>query len=265
LAILAGAVRWSSYLDRRRTRALEQTVAERTRQLETAMVRLGEETRKAATLAERDRLANEIHDSVQQGLTGAILQIDTTLDFPSVAPEIRPLLNVARNMVSYARQEVQHAVWDMESPLLEGSELGAALHNLTTFVEAGKVAVEVLVEGAPRPLGRTINHNLLRVAQEATTNAFRHAQAQKITIRLKYETEHVALEIADDGVGFSAGEVMQARAGHLGLRGMRTRVKKLNGKLSIDSAPGRGTSIRVVVPTPSSQASSSDSHATEHA
>jgi signal transduction histidine kinase len=265
LALLGGAVRWSSYLDRRRTRALEHTVAERTRQLEEAMARLGEETRKAATLAERDRLANEIHDSVQQGLTGAILQIDTTLDFPSVAPEIRPLLNVARNMVSYARQEVQHAVWDMESPLLEGSELGDALRNLTTFVDAGKVTIEVLVEGDARPLGRTINHNLLRVAQEATTNAFRHAQAQKITIRLKYETDRVALEIADDGVGFSAGEVMQARAGHLGLRGMRTRVKKLHGKLSIDSAPGRGTSIRVVVPTPPANASSPDSHATEHA
>ncbi|HEY0945413.1 MAG TPA: histidine kinase, partial [Opitutaceae bacterium] len=110
--MLAGLIRWSIYMERRRNRMLERVVHDRTRQLEDAMARLGEETRHKATLAERDRLANEIHDSVQQGLTGAILQLDTTLKLPSVGGDIRSRLNVVRKMVSYARQEVQHAVWD---------------------------------------------------------------------------------------------------------------------------------------------------------
>lgn len=245
---LVGVMRWSSYLERRRNRELEQVVRKRTHELETTMAKLGEETRKAATLAERDRLANEIHDSVQQGLTGAILQLDTTLKQVAIGGDVRSRLNVVRNMVSYARQEVQHAVWDMESPLLEGAELGAALQNLTTFVNADGVGIEVSVDGTAVPLGRMANHNLLRIAQEATTNAFRHARANRISVRLAYGADSVSLAVADDGVGFQPTEVLQDRAGHLGLRGIRARVKRLGGKLAIDSVPGQGTTIRVAVP-----------------
>ncbi len=245
-----GITRWTSYLERRRNRELEEVVARRTHELEATMVKLGEETRRAATLAERDRLANEIHDSVQQGLTGAILQLDTTLKSPAMDGGLRARLNVVRNMVSYARQEVQHAVWDMESPLLEGTDLAAALRNLTTYIHAGDISVGVEVGGTPVPLDRTANHNLLRIAQEATTNAFRHAQAHRIFLRLEYRADAVALTIEDDGVGFQPKEVLHGRAGHLGLRGIRTRVKRLGGTLVVDSEPGRGTSIRVVVPVP---------------
>lgn len=246
--LLLGLTRWSSYLERRRSRMLEQVVHERTRQLEDAMARLGEETRNAATLAERDRLANEIHDSVQQGLTGAILQLDTTLKSPAIVDDVRSRLNVVRNMVSYARQEVQHAVWDMESPLLEGTGLAEALRNLTTFINANGVVIDVAVTGKSVPLVRAINHNLLRIAQEATTNAFRHAEAKRISIRLGYGEGMVSLVIADDGIGFEASDVLRPKAGHLGLRGIRARVKKMGGTLAIDSAPGRGTSISIVVP-----------------
>ena len=248
MGLLLGFVRWSNYLERRRNRMLEQVVHERTRQLECAMARLGEESRNAATLAERDRMAGEIHDSVQQGLTGAMLQLDTTLKSPAVNSDLRSRLNVVRNMVAYARQEVEHAVWDMESPLLDGSELGDALRNLTAFVNSGGVDVDVSVCGPEAPLGRTMSHHLLRIAQEATTNAFRHAQARRITIRLKYRCDAVSLEIADDGTGFVPAEVLQARTGHLGLRGIQARVKKLQGRIAIDSVVGEGTSIRITVP-----------------
>jgi signal transduction histidine kinase len=248
LLALAGLIRWSVYLERRRNRALEKVVHERTGQLKVAMTKLSEETRKAATLAERDRLANEIHDSVQQGLTGAILQLETTLKSSHIDSDLRSRLDVVRKMVSYARQEVQHAVWDMESPLLEGTELPAALKNLVSFVNSDGVSIEVLVVGRPVPLERSLNHNLLRIAQEATTNAFRHAKAEKIVIRLEYLEGRMILEISDDGVGFSSGEVLQRKGGHLGLRGIRTRVKKFGGQLEIQSEPNRGTSIRVQVP-----------------
>jgi signal transduction histidine kinase len=246
--LLVGVTRWSSYLERRRSRQLEEVVRERTRQLETTMAQLGEETRTSATLAERDRMANEIHDSVQQGLTGAILQLESTLTLPAVTGEVRSRLDVVRNMVSYARQEVQHAVWDMESPLLEGTEVGTALRNLTTFVGSVATSVEVDVVGEPFDLDRSTSHHLLRIAQEATTNAIRHSQAQRIAIRLEYESGSVTLEIHDDGIGFQPAEVLQERVGHLGLKGIRTRVKKLRGHLDINSSPNGGTTIRVNVP-----------------
>ncbi|HEU5078755.1 MAG TPA: sensor histidine kinase [Opitutaceae bacterium] len=245
---LLGAVRWSIYIERKRNIALEKVIDERTHQLRDAMTKLGEKTRNAAVLAERNRLANEIHDSVQQGLTGAILQLDTTLKQHEFSGNLRNRLDVVRNMISYARQEVQHAVWDMESPLLEKTQLAAALQNLITFINADLVAINVKVSGKEIPLGRTASHNLLRIAQEATTNAIRHASAQHIDINLNYTTETVELTIIDDGVGFSPNEVLHNRTGHLGLRGIRTRVKKLQGKLTIDSAPNRGTAIRIQMP-----------------
>src|SRR6185503_17891179 len=170
-----------------------------------------------------------------QGLTGAILQLDTTLKLPAVGGDVRSRLNVVRNMVSYARQEVEHAVWDMESPLLDGADLADALQNLTTFVNSGGVSVDVSVSGNAVLLDRMANHNLLRIAQEATTNAFRHAKASRIAIRLEYGAENVTLEISDDGCGFSPDEVLQDRSGHLGLRGIRTRAKKLRASLAIES------------------------------
>jgi signal transduction histidine kinase len=248
LGALLGIIRGSNYLVRRRNRELERIVQERTRQLERAMIKLGEETRNAATLEERDRLANEIHDSVQQGLTGAMLQLDTTLTLAAVAEDLKSRLKVVRNMVAYARQEIQHAVWDMESPLLDDRGLGAALRNLTAFMNSGEVAVEVSVTGSEHPLGRAVSHHLLRIAQEGTTNALRHAQPRHIRLQLDYHEQAVELEIADDGIGFAPRSVLEERTGHLGLRGIRIRAKKMQGVVSISSAPGQGTRIRVSVP-----------------
>jgi signal transduction histidine kinase len=246
--VLLATVQCTILLARKRHRMLERLVQERTRQLAATMERLTEETQNAATLAERNRLANEIHDSVQQGLTGAILQLDTTLKLPTLAGEMHRRLGVVRNMISYARQEVQHAVWDMESPLLEGTDLPDALRNLTAFIESGDAEIEVTVSGEPVALARDVNHHLLRIAQEATTNAFRHAHAQRISIRLDYEPDLVALVVADNGVGFRPDDVLHKGTGHLGLRGIRTRVKKIAGELTIESMPEAGTTIRVVVP-----------------
>jgi len=248
LLAVAGITRWSGHLARRRYRVLEQIVQQRTSELESTMRRLNEETRVTATLEERDRLAVEIHDTVQQGLSGAILQLDTTMQLPAAATgELSKRLNVVRNMVSYARQEVQHAVWDMDSPLLEGNDLGDALHRLTTFADSSTVVPTVTVTGTPVPLSRFATHHLLRIAQEATTNAVRHAQPGRINIELSYGADSVVLTITDDGLGFNPDEALN-KGGHFGLRGIRGRATKLGGIFSIQSAPDAGTSIRVEVP-----------------
>lgn len=244
-----GITRWSGHLARRRNRVLERLVHDRTRELESTMQKLKEETSVTATLAERDRLAGEIHDSVQQGLSGAILQLDTTLKQPALAGDLLARLNIVRNMVSYARQEVLHTVWDMDSPLLEGNDLGEALRKLTTFTTSNALVPSVTISGDPVALPRRTTHHLLRIAQEATTNAVRHAQATRIEIRLDYRPESVALTIADDGVGFQPDEA-SGNKGHFGLSGIRGRAKKLDGRLSVRSAPGAGTSIEIVIPLP---------------
>lgn len=226
---------------------LEKIVHDRTSELESTMKRLNEETRITATLAERDRLAGEIHDSVQQGLSGAILQLDTTLKLPAAAGDLRTRLNVVRNMVSYARQEVQHAVWDLDSPLLESNDLGEALRKLTTFTASNTVVPAVTITGSPVPLPRFTTHHLLRIAQEATTNAVRHAMAERITLKLDYGRDSVALTITDNGIGFRPDDALN-KSGHFGLRGIRSRAKKLEGELTLQSVPDAGTSVRVEVP-----------------
>lgn len=247
LLAVVGLARWSSHLERRRNRVLERIVQERTGELEATMRRLNDETRVSATLAERDRLAVEIHDTVQQGLSGAILQLDTTLRLPAATGDLRSRLDVVRNMVAYARQEVQHAVWDMDSPLLEGNDLGAALRKLTTFTDSSPVVPIVTVSGNPVLLPRFTTHHLLRIAQEATTNAVRHAQAGRITLELEYGADSVVLAIADDGIGCSPEDALSKR-GHFGLRGIRGRATKLGGQFTMQSTPGAGTTIRVEVP-----------------
>ncbi len=248
LAVVTGTLRWSGHVTRKRNRLLEAVVHDRTKQLEEAMEKLNEETRNAATLAERNRLAGEIHDSLQQGLSGAILQLDTTLTLSSVPGDIRSRLNVIRNMVSYARQEVQHAVWDMESPLAEGVELGEALRRLAGYINPGSATLDMVVEGEPFPVHRSTKHHLLRVAQEAATNAARHASATRIRICLLYERDVVTVSVSDDGVGFDPQDAMKANIGHFGLRGIRSRARKLNGVLSIETTPGGGATIRITVP-----------------
>ena len=245
-----GLVRWSVQRTHRRNLALEKIVLERTDELKATMQKLNDETRNAATLAERDRLAGEIHDSLQQGLSGLMLQLDATLKLPTVTGDLRSRLNVARNMVSFTRQEVQHAIWDMESPLLQDTELGEALRKITALIGSGTAKIEVVVSGPAVPLPSAIQHHLLRIAQEAITNAVRHASPTLIAIRLEYQSQAVALTIVDDGVGFQPADVLANAIGHFGLRGLRGRANKIGGRLRIESSPGHGASVEIVVSLP---------------
>ena len=256
--LVFGLVRWLSQRARAQYLALEKIVAERTEELRAAMQQLSVEASNAATVAERDRLAGEIHDSLQQGLSGLMLHLDSTLKLPELSDDVRARLSVARNMVSFTRHEVQHAVWDMETPLLEGTELGDALRKITALIGPGETQVDITVSGQPVELTSSTKHHLLRIAQEAITNALRHSAAKSIAIALSYEPDAVALSITDDGNGFVPNDVLVRGLGHFGLRGLRGRATKIGGDLKIDSAPGRGTAVRVRVqltPAPYTHAS----------
>jgi signal transduction histidine kinase len=229
-------------------------VHERTRELESAMDQLGEKSRNEATLAERSRLAGEIHDSMQQGLSGSILHLDTTMNHPSITPEVHAKLNVVRNMLAYSREEVQQAVWNLESPLLQNSTLGDALRKIAGYISSGTMTIEVSAPAEPAALPPATRHHLLRIAQEAITNAVKHAGANRIRVTLETRGAAVILSVSDDGRGFEPVSAARDER-HFGLRGLSSRARSIRADLRISSSPGAGTTVRVTVPA--SPASSS--------
>ncbi|HEU5081209.1 MAG TPA: ATP-binding protein [Opitutaceae bacterium] len=229
---------------------LRRRVVQRTRELAAAERKLKEEIQISATLAERNRLAGEIHDSLEQGFSGVLLQLDATAKIPNCSPEVKEGLGLAKNMVSFSRAEVHHAVWNLQSPILEESDLGTALTQIAQQVSQGNPRIEINVEGTPASLSSEVEHHLLRIGQEAMTNAVKHASATSIKVRLSFSAESVSLSVSDNGVGFSTENVLAARVGHFGLRSLRSRAKKINGRLTINSNLGGGSQVEIFVPFP---------------
>ncbi len=243
LLILAAALLW--------IRELHQQVAARTCELQKAMLRLKEETQTSATLAERERLAAEIHDGLQQGLSGIMLQLEGAGAKLAQNPNlVRASLEMARNMAVFCLSEVRHSVLNLQSPLVTEAGLGAALTQVSRQMTAGRTnGIEVEIRGVVRALPPAVEHHLFRVGQESLNNAIKHARAGRIKVDLTYSEESVRLAVADDGCGFVVADVMGPGAEHLGLRTLRGRARKLGGRLEIKSQSGRGTTVEIVVPT----------------
>ncbi|HEX2853184.1 MAG TPA: sensor histidine kinase [Opitutaceae bacterium] len=245
---LFGLVRLSLRRAKARTAALETIVAERTRELQSTMDQLQRETRTSATLAERNRLAGEIHDSLEQGFTGLTLQLETTANFSACPPEVRNGLVMALNMVAFSRNEVRHAVQNLHSPVLDSADLTTALKQIIAQTAPSPGYATITTEGAPQSLGSTIEHHLLRIAQEAITNTVKHASASHLEVVLVFEKSAVHLTIRDNGHGFDPDAVLNGGIGHFGLPSFRGRANKIGGTVEIISRPGAGTSIVVHVP-----------------
>ncbi|HLP07985.1 MAG TPA: sensor histidine kinase [Opitutaceae bacterium] len=250
-AVLVGVlvVRLSAGWARRRHAALEQLVTERTRELRAAMDRLERETLTSATLAERNRLAAEIHDSLEQGFAGLSLQLETTAGLGGCSRDVQAGLAAARNMIAYCRDEVRHAVLGMHSPILDTTDLGAALERIVRQLAPANDAAIVQVVGEPRRIDPATEHHLLRIAQEAIANAVKHAAAKRLEIILSYEPTDIDLRVRDDGRGFDVEAVLRGSRGHLGVPSLRNRAAKIGGTIAISSQPGQGTTIHVRVPS----------------
>lgn len=245
---IAGLVRWTNRLSRRRNEELRRLVRERTRQLEETAEKLRDETRNAATLEERSRLAGEIHDSLGQGFHGLMLQLESIGTLGDCPPRVARSLDIARSLVAQCRKEVRHAVWAMRSPVLETVDLATALKHIATQTADESREVSVIVKGEPRDLGPSIEHHFLRVGQEAITNVIEHARASRLWVRLNYSEACLQLEIEDNGCGFEEFPRQGRSPTHFGLLSMRDRVKKMGGTIDIRSAPGRGTCVSISIP-----------------
>lgn len=205
-----------------------------------------------AILRERRRLANDLHDTLEQALTGLALQLEVTERSKTSDPERSARhLYLAQQFLERSRSEVHRTVWDLRAHGLDGRDFLEVLHERAAAMVAGSaVNITVEREGEPFALPDLVAGNLLLLAQEAVTNALKHANPVTIRIRLKFVPAQLELEVKDDGSGFDQAAAPGQRDGHFGLQGMHERVKRLGGRLVVQSSPGHGTSITVQVPVP---------------
>ncbi len=240
---------------------LEERVKERTAQLKLQITARKElELQSKATLTERTRLAQELHDTLEQSLTGVALQLDaTTRLFEKESDNAKNHLEMARNLVSESQMEVHRSVWNLRCRALEQFDLPEAVRMSIGQITGGSnLRVDMKARGRVRPLPETVEENLLRIAQEALTNVIKHSGATEAEIELDYGPKNVILQIKDNGKGFDMDDCAGPREGHFGLLGITERVKRLEGELHFSSAPDGGATIRVKIPIPHESVSVED-------
>ena len=209
------------------------------------------QAREAGVLEERQRLAREIHDTLAQGLTGIITQLEAaqrTSDDAEHNRRIGDAKQLARDSLSEARRSVQA----LKPGALEGARLPEALaEEAARWSATSGVAADVTTTGQARPLHPEVEVTLLRVAQEALANVAKHASASRAAVTLSYMEDVVTLDVLDDGRGFDVDGRESSPRGDgsgFGLTAMRQRVQRLDGQLEIESEDGGGTAVSASVP-----------------
>lgn len=220
---------------------LEQRVA-----AQTASLIAGE--REQAMLAERTRLARDIHDTLAQGLTGIIVQIGAAQQaMRTHHPDAHEHVDLAARMARESLAEARRSVWNLRAEALERGDLRDALQGLVTRFRHPHIQATFTMTGEWRPLPLDIESALLRVTQEALANVARHADAQHVTVTLTCAPTQIVLMIRDDGQGF--GEVLVQLAHtrmHFGIMGMRERLVALDGELALYD--DGGAVVRATIP-----------------
>lgn len=200
-------------------------------------------------LSERNRMAREIHDTLSQSLGAICVQLELVRGHASeISAPARHHLGAALKLARGALAEARDSIWNMRSQVLEKSDLGQALEGILTRMAEGTGATATMrVEGTRRRLPPVVENNLLRIGQEAITNAGKHAAAKRIEVKLAFEGRTVRLAVEDDGVGFAAHAQPDGGGRSFGLMGIKERAGLLGGTVEIKSAPGEGTTIIAVV------------------
>ncbi len=204
-----------------------------------------EQDRQAAVAEERGRMAREIHDTLAQALTGIVLHLEAADQAIDRRPDaVRGRIEEARNLARAGLADARRSVRAFRPQALDDQDLGGALHQLVQR-SAGRtdIRVEFTSTGTPSPLEADVEDNLLRIAQEAVTNALRHAHAGMIAVELDYSPDGVRLRVRDDGTGY-----VRPNPQGFGLIGMRERAQRIGGEFAIASHAGVGTEVTVSVP-----------------
>ncbi|TDE99185.1 sensor histidine kinase [Occultella glacieicola] len=232
--------------------------------------------REQGVLAERERLAREIHDTLAQGLSsiqllllasGRRLRVCSDLPGRSDLAEVADLVEQARSTAQENLREARRLVAALAPADLQGGSLVAALERLCArTTERAALPVAFHLEGRPIALPTPVEVALLRVAQSALANTTRHARAGRATVTLTVMDQQVSLDVVDDGVGFESGGLTAAGVEHprpgpdggFGLTSMRSRAAELGGSLTVESTPGGGTAVAVRFPIGSDATGAAD-------
>jgi PAS domain S-box-containing protein len=198
--------------------------------------------------AERRRIAGELHDRVGQSLSALSINLDIVLKNEALEPEVKRRLADAVSLVDSTLQSIENVMAELRPPLLDEYGLAAALGaHAEEF--SRRTGVLAAVEDAAPEAGRRLRHEvavaLYRIGQEALNNVVKHARAKNVSIELSTRGEHLVMEVRDNGQGFDPG---QLRRGRWGMTGMRERAEAVGGRLDVQSAVGKGTIVRVLVP-----------------
>lgn len=215
------------------------------------MRRLEAERRRAGSAAlqaqeeERARVARDLHDEVNQSLTGLLLRLEAARE--AAPPELEAELTETKALANQAMQELLSLARQLRPTALDDLGLTAAVAGQVEQLARGEIVAEFTTEGDFSDLDDDTQLVVYRVAQEALSNATRHSEATNVTVRLlRGEEDGVELNVTDDGRGFAFDE----SEGGLGIAGMRERALLIGAKLTIESRPEHGTTVRLVVPAP---------------
>src|SRR5262249_23353176 len=176
------------------------------RRVREQMLIIRQKLRQSAVLEERNRIARELHDTLEQELAGITMQLDLAADCFEQAPDVaQRALDAARDMSRHSMIEARRSVWDLRCQLLEGGNLVTAISQIVEpLVVSDHAKVDVRNQGTPVRLPGQIEMNLLRIGQEAVANAIKHGRAQQVDVELLYALASVRLTVIDDGTGFAA-------------------------------------------------------------
>jgi signal transduction histidine kinase len=197
-----------------------------------------------ATLRERERIARELHDGLSQSVYMLSLNLEATADLARDNHRVRSRLDTLVVLARHILLEVRQYIFDLRPLLERQAGVSEALQSQASeFSAVSGLPVSVQISGEEGSLPLEQRAAIYRISQEALANVYRHAQASRASVSVSFAPEETVLEIADDGEGV-AGE----DGGGLGLRSIRERAEALSGRAEIGSAPGRGTSVRAILP-----------------
>jgi signal transduction histidine kinase len=210
-----------------------------------------------AVLAERTRLAGELHDTVLQAFTAVTLQLQALRCRMLTAPhEAEQDLGRVLKIADLALRDARAAVWDMRAPELESRDVAAALEESAQeavashrLASGAPVDLEVTITGDRRRLPPAVEKAAHRIGREAVANALRHADAKHIRVAIAFESRHLCVDVGDDGVGFDVAKLQPTEGrGHWGLVGMRERARCTHATLDVNSSSGEGTAVLLRIP-----------------
>ncbi len=200
-------------------------------------------------LAERTRIAQELHDTLLQGFVSASMQLHVAADrLPAESP-VKPSLGRVIDLVGRVIEEGRNAVRGLRSAGSDTYDLEQAFAGIQRELDAETTtSYRVVVEGQPRPLIPLIRDEVYRIGREGVVNAFRHARAPSIEVQVEYGPQQLRLVVRDDGRGIDPALLRARRDGHWGLTGMNERADLIGAHLTVLSRTDRGTEVQLTVP-----------------